>query len=136
MVTVGGVPAARVMVRSSPPLARASPRQRRAPPNESFAAVDWCSLKATISGSRFSVDTALSALTSCARTTRRDLPPARAVDRAARAAWGEEEEGGDAAVPPEFLPATVKRQLASHARCSATRTSNYSGKFGIEGAPT
>ena len=60
---------------------------RHSSANESFAAVDWCSLKATISGSRFSMDTALSALTSCARTTRRDLPPARAVDRAARAAW-------------------------------------------------
>ena len=39
-----------------------------------FAAVDWCAWKATISGSTFSIDTAESPLTSCARTlSRKDL---------------------------------------------------------------
>ena len=90
-------PCSREKVEMTPYLPR-STSVRHSSANESFAAVDWCSLKATISGSRFSVDTALSALTSCARTTRRDLPPARAVDRAARAAWearAEREGRGD-----------------------------------------
>ena len=51
-----------------------STRVRHSSAKESFAAVDWCAWKATISGSTFSIDTAESPLTSCARTlSRKDL---------------------------------------------------------------